>query len=36
MAKEGVDLGVAAQQRVASLVSDRVKANVDELKALAA
>lgn len=34
--KEGVDLGVAAQQRVASLVSKRVKANVDELKALAA
>ena len=36
MAKEGVDLGVAAQQRVVGLVTDRVKANVDELKALAA
>jgi hypothetical protein len=36
VAKEGVDLGVAAQQRVVGLVTDRVKANVDELKALAA
>jgi hypothetical protein len=33
--KQGVDLGVAAQQRVAELVSKRVKANVDELKAVA-
>ena len=36
VAKEGVDLGVAAQQRVVGLMTDRVKANVDELKALAA
>ena len=36
VAKEGVDLSVAAQQRVVGLVTDRVKANVDELKALAA
>ena len=34
--KQGVDLGVAAQQRVVELVSQRVKANVDELKAIAA
>ena len=36
IAKQGVDLGVAAQQRVAELVSQRVKANVDELKAISA
>ena len=36
VAKQGVDLGVAAQQRVAELVTQRVKANVDELKAIAA
>ena len=36
VAKQGVDLGVAAQQRVVELVSQRVKANVDELKAIAA
>ena len=34
--KQGVDVGVAAQQRVVELVSKRVKANVDELKAVAA
>ena len=34
--KQGVDLGVAAQQRVVELVSKRAKANVDELKAIAA
>ena len=34
--KEGVDLGVAAQQRVAQLVAKRVQANLDELKSLAA
>ena len=34
--KQGVDLGVAAQQRVAELVTQRAKANVDELKAIAA
>jgi hypothetical protein len=34
--KEGVDLGLAAQRAVARLVSQRVQANVDELKALAA
>jgi hypothetical protein len=34
--KEGVDLSVAAQQRVAQLVAKRVQANLDELKALAA
>jgi hypothetical protein len=34
--KQGVDLGVAAQQRVAELVTQRVKANVDELKTIAA
>jgi hypothetical protein len=33
--KQGVDLGVTAQQRVAELVSKRFKANVDELKAVA-
>ncbi|MFL5333819.1 MAG: hypothetical protein ACJ8H8_11710 [Geminicoccaceae bacterium] len=36
IAKQGVDLGIAAQQRVAELVSQRVKASVDELKAIAA
>lgn len=36
VAKQGVDLSVAAQQRVVELVSKRVKANVDELKAVAA
>src|SRR3954454_13754054 len=36
IAKQGVDLGIAAQQRVAELVSQRVKASVDELKAVAA
>ena len=36
VAKQGVDLGVAAQQRVVELVSQRVKANVDELKAISA
>ena len=36
VAKQGVDLGVAAQQRVVELVTQRVKANVDELKAIAA
>lgn len=34
--KEGVDLGVAAQQRVAQLVAKRVQANLDDFKALAA
>ena len=34
--KQGVDLGVAAQQRVTELVTQRAKANVDELKTLAA
>lgn len=34
--KQGVDLSVAAQKRVVELVSKRVQANVDELKALAA
>ncbi len=34
--KQGVDLGVAAQQRVAELVAKRVQANIDEFKALAA
>ena len=34
--KQGVDLGVAAQQRVVELVSQRAKANVDELKTIAA
>jgi hypothetical protein len=33
---EGVDLGIAAQQRVVQLVAKRVQANLDELKALAA
>ena len=36
VAKEGVDLGVAAQQRVADLFAKRAQANVDELKAIAA
>jgi hypothetical protein len=36
VAKQGVDLSVAAQQRVAELVTKRVQANVDELKAVAA
>ena len=36
VAKEGVDLGLAAQRNVVELVSRRVQANVDELKALAA
>jgi hypothetical protein len=34
--KQGVDLSVAAQQRVADLVAKRVQANIDEFKALAA
>ena len=34
--KQGVDLGVAAQQRVAELVAKRVQANIEEFKALAA
>ena len=34
--KQGMDLGVAAQQRVAELVAKRVQANIDEFKALAA
>ena len=34
--KQGVDLSVAAQQRVAELVAKRVQANIDEFKALAA
>jgi hypothetical protein len=34
--KEGVDLGVAAQQRVAQLVAKRVQANLEDFKALAA
>jgi hypothetical protein len=34
--KGNVDLGVAAQRRVADLVAKRVQANLDELKALAA
>jgi hypothetical protein len=34
--KEGVDLGVAAQQRVAQLVAKRVQTNLDDFKALAA
>jgi hypothetical protein len=36
VAKEGVDLGVAAQRRVADLVAKRVQANIEEFKALAA
>lgn len=35
-AKEGVDLSVAAQRKVADLVAKRFAANVEELKALAA
>jgi hypothetical protein len=34
--KQGMDLGVAAQQRVAELLTKRVQANIDEFKALAA
>lgn len=34
--KQGLDLGVAAQKRVAELVASRVQANIDELKSLAA
>ena len=34
--KQGIDLGVAAQQRVADLVAKRVRANIDEFNALAA
>jgi hypothetical protein len=34
--KQGMDLGVAAQQRVAELVAKRVQANIDEFKSLAA
>ena len=34
--KQGMDLGVAAQQRVAGLVAKRVQANIDEFKSLAA
>ena len=34
--KQGVDLSVAAQQRVAEVVAKRVQANIDEFKALAA
>ena len=36
VAKEGVELGLAAQRKVVELVSRRVQANVDEFKALAA
>jgi hypothetical protein len=36
VARQGVELGVAAQRRVAELVAKRVQANIDELKALAA
>jgi hypothetical protein len=31
--KQGVELGIAAQRRVADLVAKRVQANIDELKA---
>lgn len=34
--KQGLDLGVAAQKRVAELVTSRVQANIDEFKSLAA
>lgn len=34
--KEGVDLGLAAQRRVADLATKRVQANLNELKTLAA
>lgn len=34
--KQGLDLGVAAQRRVAELVAKRVQANIDEFKSLAA
>lgn len=36
VAKSGVDLGLAAQRRVAELATKRAQANLDELKALAA
>lgn len=36
VAKEGIELGVAAQRRVADLLAKRAQANLDELKALAA
>jgi hypothetical protein len=36
VAKEGVDLGVAAQRKVAELVASRAQANLAGLKALAA
>lgn len=36
VAKEGVELGLAAQRRVAELVAERAQANLDEVKALAA
>ena len=36
VSKQGVDLSVAAQQRVAEVVAKRVQANIDEFKALAA
>jgi hypothetical protein len=34
--KQGLDLSVAAQRRVAELVAKRVQANIDEFKSLAA
>ncbi|MGD9511435.1 MAG: phasin family protein [Geminicoccaceae bacterium] len=34
--KQGMDLSVAAQRRVAELVAKRVQANIDEFKSLAA
>jgi hypothetical protein len=34
--KQGMDLSVAAQRRVAELVARRVQANIDEFKSLAA
>jgi hypothetical protein len=36
VAKEGIEVGVAAQRKVADLVVKRVQANMNELKALAA
>ena len=36
VAKEAVDLAVAAQRRVAEQIARRVAANIDEIKALAA
>lgn len=36
VAKQGIDLGVAVQKRIASLLTQRAQANVDELRALAA